>query len=282
MVEFLSEVRPDIFVRRPANFSNSAGNPFRRGQEGDQANGSDATGARRRLFAGISVELSDGARQALRGSERALELARDFNASRLGRPARRRLGEFFGGLTRELGASERDVDRTARRIARLTDSLDRRFGDLAERILGRLDPGFGASARSTEFSYSQISFSLQAESTLLAVVKDGEQSLLRLDQIQLSLQATQIDGSVSVREGFRVAPRTPLFELGQGQTATEIVDRLIEVFGTSSVTSRLEAQEIELDLSTTVFTAQGVGSQPDEGDEPTDLPEPDGGVSVVA
>ena len=281
MVEFLSDIRPDLFVRRSGNFSDIAGNPFRTAQ-GD---GRDAAGARRGPFAGLppsAVELSDGARQALRGSERALELARDFNASRLGRPARRRLGEFFRGLTRELGASERDVDRTARRIGQLTEDLDRRFGDLAQRILGRLDSGFGTSLRSTEFSLSQISFSLQVDTTILSVVKDGEASLLRLDQVQLSLQATQIEGSLSVSEGFGFAPGTPLFELGERETATDIVDRLIGLFGTSTVTSRIEAQELELDLSTTVFSTQGAGLSPDEGEEGPDLPEPEGGVSLVA
>ncbi len=310
MVEYLSQIRPNLFGKRVVNIadstaltkprtastiaSNLAGNPFRDGPDARR----DAAGLRRGPFAG-SVELSDGARQALLGSEKALELARDFNAARLGRPARRRLGQFFRGFSKELGASERNIEQTARRIARLTEDLDRRFGDLAERVLGRLDAGrlgggLGGSVGTTAFSLSQVSFSLQVDTTIFSILEDGETSTLRLDQVQLSLQAVQVEGSVSVRERVGYAPETPLFELRDGETLTDIADRLIKIFGTKSISTQVSAQQVELDLSTTVFTAQGVAQGSGQGSgqgsalagsaegAAADEPDTDGGVSVDA
>ena len=258
MVEFSSLFSPDVFVRRPTDISNLAEGRSDRSRRDDAR----ARSAR--------PELSDGARQALRGSERALELARDFNAERLGRPARRRLGAFFQGLGRELGGAERDIERTARRIAGLTDDLGRRFG------------AFGASLQSSEFSISQVSFSLQVDTTLLAVVEDGEASFVRLDQIQLSLQAVQIEGSVSVAEGFAIAPRTPLFGLAPGDTPSDAADRLTGIFGASAVSTQLEAREIELDLSTTVFQTGTIDLAGLENGSPASDEVAEGGVSVVA
>ncbi|RVU35874.1 hypothetical protein EOI86_11470 [Hwanghaeella grinnelliae] len=293
MVEYMSQIRPNLFGQRLANFADNASltkprtattiasnftrNPFR---DGLGARPDDA-GLRRGPFGG-PVELSDGARQALLGSEKALELARDFNAARLGRPARRRLGDFFRGFSKELGASERNIEQTARRIARLTEDLDRRFGDFAERVLGRVGAGPGGSVRSTEFSVSQVSFSLQVDTTIFSILEDGETSALRLDQVQLSLQAVQIEGSVSVREGVAFAPKTPLFELRDGETLTDIADRLIKVFGTKAVSTEFATQQVELDLSTTVFTAQGSALAGGAEGEPADETDADGGVSVDA
>lgn len=295
MVEFVSQIRPNLFGKRvvniadsasftktrtaPTNASNFIRNPFLGG-----LGGRDDAELRRGPFAG-SVELSDGARQALLGSETALELARDFNAARLGRPARRRLGEFFRGFSKELGASERNIEQAARRIARLTEDLDRRFGDLAERVLGQLDAGrssngLGGSVRATEFSFSQVQFSLQVDTTIFSILEDGETSALRLDQVQLSLQAVQIEGSVSARKGVAYAPKSPLFELRDGETLTDIADRLIKVFGTKSVSTQLAAQQVELDLSTTVFTAQGSALAGSADGEAAGEPDTDGGVSV--
>lgn len=298
MVEFVSQIRPNLFGKRVFDIADSTSLTKPRTAQTNASSiprspfldglgaGRDGAGLRRGPFAG-TVELSDGARQALLGSETALELARDFNAARLGRPARRRLGAFFRGFSKELGASERNIEQTARRITRLTEDLDRRFGDLAERVLGRLDAGrsgngLDGSVRSTEFSFSQVSFSLQVDTTIISILEDGETSALRLDQVQLSLQAVHIEGSVSVREGVAYAPKTPLFELRDGETLTDIADRLIKVFGTKSVSTQLAAQQIELDLSTTVFTAQGPALAGSAEGEAADAPGAEGGVSVDA
>ena len=279
MVPYASEIRQDLFVRRPGALLEQSKNRLRSGL-GD---GRNDDRVRRGAFAGeASVNLSDGARQALRGSERALELARDFNAARLGRPARRRFGEFFQGFSRDLGASERDIERVARHIGRLTDDFDRRFGDAAERIFGRLGNDLGGSFRSTEFSLSQISFSLQVDTTILSVVEEDKVSTLRLDQVQFSLQAVQIDGRVSTSEGFAVEPEIPLFSLPDGETASDVTKRLAGIVGASAVSTELEARQIELDLSTTIFTQAAAGLV-DGADEAADgAAGADGGVSLVA
>lgn len=288
MVEFLSDIRPGVFVRRPGIFPDNRKLPGIGGEPLPNGLGSrrDEALSRRGPFGG--AQLSDGAKQALRGSEYALELARDFNAARLGRSARRRLDTFFRGFSRDLGASERDIGKTARRIAKLTadldrrfgDLADRRFGDLADRVFGRLDSDLGGAVRSADFSFSQLEFSLQIDRTVLSVVKDGEESLLRLEKLELSLRAVRVDGSVSAREGISLEPEAPLFDLSEERTAANVADRLIEIFGTSSVSTRFEAQSIELDLSTTVF--QAAAGLPADADEETGPSAPDGGVSVVA
>lgn len=253
MVQFLSDIRPDAFVKRPGTVSTPAARLL--------TNGDGDAGQAGRFASASAVQLSEGARLALLGSERALELARGFNearqsdADRFGRPARRRLGQFLGDFGRDFGAAARDIDKTARRIERLTADLDRRFGELAGRIFSRLDSGLGGGFRTTEASFSQVSLSLEVESTLLTVVKDGEQSLLRLDKVELSLSAVQIETSVSVRDRVGFSPRTPLFELPPGLSAGEIADRLIKTFGSSAASAEVSAEQINLDLSATVFTA---------------------------
>lgn len=284
MVEFSPDIRPDVFVRRSGLKTGTTLDLLRSDQTGNGLGSwRGDTVFRGGPFSGSSaVELSEGARQALYGSERALELARDFNAARLGRPARRRLGEFFQGFARDFGAVARDIDKTARRIERLTEDLDRRFGDLADRVFARLDSGSSGGFRTTEVSLSEVRFSLQVENTLLTVVKDGEASLLRLDQVQLSLEAVRVETGVSVRDRVGVSPKTPLIELPKGLTASQIVDRLIATFGSSSVSASVEKQEIQIALSSTVFTATAAGGDVDGKQNSAGEDEPEGGVDVVA
>lgn len=280
MVDLTSDIRADIFVRRARDLPNKSTNPLRPAPKGPGYFG--LAGGRGSFPNAASIDLSDGARLALYGSERALELARDFNAARLGKPARRGLGQFFDGFARDLGATARDLDKAARQIDRLTHDLDRRFGDLADRIFGRLDSGLGGGFRTADFSYTEVNFTLQVDSTLLAIVKDGEQSLLRLDKVQLSLEAVQINGSVAVRDKFALKPKTPLVEFPEGLTASQIVDRLIAAFGTSSVTASLETQEIQIDLSQTIFSAAASDAPAEPGEPVADETDPASGVDVVA
>ena len=100
--------------------------------------------------------------------------------------------------------------------------------------------------------------------------------------MQLSLQAVQVDGRFTVTEQFGIAPETPLFEAPAGNGLSDVADRLIEIFGTSAVTASLEAQQIELDLATTVFATQGSGEADDIVESDDDDSDPEGGISVVA
>lgn len=295
MVDFTTDFRPGVFVRRPESFSAKLpdGGPdnSRNSQFVGRNLGSGLVGpgldlgfgrARNRPPAQVSVDLSNGARQALYGSERALELAKDFNAARLGRSAGRRLGRFFEGFSRDFGDPAEKIEKTARRVEKLTQDLERRFGRHFETVLSRLESGRNGGFRSVEASYSQIDISLVVESTLLSVVKDGEESLLRLDKVQLSLQAVQVEAGITVRDGIGFAPKTPLFELPKGLTASQIADRLIATFGTSSVSAALETSEIQLDLSRTVFAQRIEGEAEAGGDTPVEAGEKEGAVDVVA
>lgn len=134
------------------------------------------------------VALSDGAKSALEGSSTALDLAREFNATRLGEQARGAVDNFGQELSSRLKLANE-----ARQTLR--DALKSLTGDFGGRFRGLVN-----QAVNQGFSLTETRFSLRIEQVSLDVQDDENGFSLSLNQISISLEIRSISTDVVSRE----------------------------------------------------------------------------------